>query len=277
MIPERDFDQVMRAWVDDGEEMLPQRYVHLALDEVAQTQQRAARSTLIEELTNRFQGVAQPLAVAGMVVLAVVAVTLAGAPWLIGEVPRPSPTATASATPTPSTSALATAGEITGDDLRRITFADTEILMGLDPVSSLEGRAALQTGLRSSRPAFDPSGFVDARYDEFRGLANHDARNPAVIGTYALLLDSVGAAEAAYRFLVDEHESSEGWGLEPDTAFQEALGDESVSYQGPAYERGEATIFLWRTDRLVLIAFGVEDTSPLQPLSVARRMDGQLR
>jgi hypothetical protein len=263
MIPERDFDQVMRAWVDAGEEVLPERNLHLALDEIAQTQQRALRPALIELLANHIQVVTQPLAAAGMLVLAFVAVVLVGGPWISDEVPNPGLTASPE--------------DITRDDLRRITYAETEIIMGLDPVSSLEGRAALRIGLRSSRPAFDPSGFVDAGYNEFSGSANHDVRNPAVIGTYALLLESVEAAEAAYRFLVEEHESPDGWGLEPDTAFHEDLGDESVSYQGQAYERGEATIFLWRTDRLVLMAFGVEGTSPLQALSVARRMDGQIR
>ncbi|HSJ00067.1 MAG TPA: hypothetical protein VLA59_06735 [Patescibacteria group bacterium] len=279
MNPEREFDLVMRAWADAGEDRLPMHNLHLALADVAHTGQRAARPTLLELFTMRMQSVALPVALAAVLVLAAGALALVGRPWLgDDEVFSPSPSAATSAAAMPSDEALPTARDITSDDLRRITYADSEIIMGVDHVLSVEGRDALGTGLGGSAAgAFDPEGFVDARYDEFAGLVAHDSRNRAVIGTYALLLDSVESAEEAYRFIVEVHESPDGWGLVPSTTFRDPLGDEAVSYQGPAYERGQATIFLWRVDRMVLMAFGVEDTEPLQPLFVARRMDDQAR
>lgn len=279
MNPEREFDLVMRAWADAGEDRLPPRNLHLALLDIAHTGQRAARRTLLEQFTLRLKSVALPLAIAAVLVLAAGALALAGRPWLgDDEVFSPSPSAATSAAPTPGDEALATARDSTSDDLRRITYADSEIILGVDHVLSLEGRDALGTGLRdSAAAAFDPEGFVGARYDEFAGLVGHDSRNRAIIGTYALLLDSVQAAEKAYRFLVEEHEAHDGWGLAPSTTIREPLGDEAVSYQGPAYERGDATIFLWRVDRMVLMAFGVEGTESLQPLFIARRMDSQAR
>jgi hypothetical protein len=279
MNPEREFDLVMRAWADAGEDRLPPRNLHLALDDIAHTGQRAASLTLVAQFTMRLQSVALPLAIGAVFVLAAGALALVGRPWLgDDEVSSPSPSAATSAAPTHSDEALPTARDITSDDLRRITYADSEIILGVDHMLSLEGRDALGTGLRgSAAAAFDPRGFLDARYDEFAGLIGHDSRNRAVIGTYALLLDSAESAEEAYRFLVEEHESPDGWGLAPSTTFREPLGDEAVSYQGPAYERGEATVFLWRADRVVLMVFGVEGTESLQPLFVARRMDDLAR
>ena len=49
----------------------------------------------------------------------------------------------------------------------------------------------------------------------------HASRLPSAIHSVreATNIEWITAAEAAYRFLVDEHESSEGWGPEPDTVF----------------------------------------------------------
>lgn len=277
MNPNRDFEDVLRRWVDAGDGRLPPRYLQLALEKVAQTRQRTARRSLLRVLVGRFRSVGLPIAVGALLILAAGAAVLVGSRWFDGD-DLHSPAPSAATSPVPMPSEPAAESDITPEDLRRITYSGTEIIMGVDHIGSLEGRDALRTGLTASAASvFDPLGYVTARYDEFSGRVNHDVRNPAVIGTYALLLDSAEAAEEAYRFLVEAHESPDGWGLAQSTALRESLGDQSVVYQGPAYERGEATIFLWRVDRLVLMAIGVEGTESLQPLFVARRMDDQTR
>lgn len=275
---DNDLDDVMRAWVDAGEDRLPPRNLRLALEAIEQTPQRNPRS-----IRGLFMTALSPAAVPLTVVTFIVAVAafvalLGGRSLGEDEDLTSSPSVVTSEHPAPSVDARATPRVITADTLRRLTYGGSEIVMGLDPALSLEGRDALGVGLRAdAAPSFDPEGFVDARYDEFAGNVNHDARNPGVIGTYALLLETAEAAEEAYRFLVEHHESPDGWGLEPDAAFREAFGDQGVSYRGPAYDRGDVTVFLWRADRLVLMAIGMEGTEYLQPLFVARRMDDQLR
>jgi len=95
-----DIDQLMREWVDLGEDRLPLHHLHGALAEIETTRQRGAVSALLEDFLMRYQPIAAPLAIAAVlsVAIGVAAVVIQPAP--AGPDPSPTSGATSDAIPT---------------------------------------------------------------------------------------------------------------------------------------------------------------------------------
>lgn len=70
MTPQRDLDDVLRAWVDEGDERLPQHNLQAALATIETTAQRGARWALLREFIMRLQPAAPILGVAAAAILA---------------------------------------------------------------------------------------------------------------------------------------------------------------------------------------------------------------
>ena len=232
---ETDFDQTLRHWLDEGADRAPERFVWAALEDVAQTNQRGAWLALLEGTIMKLKPAAPILGIAAVIVLAFATYQLLG-----GNVGGPEPT------PTPRS--------YSSDDLRAIVISEGSAPEGLTFARSQEGGVSLVIPLRPGGPSFEMDAFVDSFTNYFDGPGTEDAYEGYV--SWSALFETAGDAERAFDFLVTEHESAEGWGLEPSAA-DPGQGDESVSYTGAAYDWEEAHVILWRTDNLLLAAVGV--------------------
>jgi hypothetical protein len=90
MTRDRQLDDVLREWVDLGEERLPQHNLAAALAAVETTSQRSAGGALLEGLLMRFRPLAVPLGIAAVLLLAFGAFALVSRPPSVG--PQPTPT-----------------------------------------------------------------------------------------------------------------------------------------------------------------------------------------
>jgi hypothetical protein len=245
---ERDFDQTLRRWLDDGADQAPERFVWAALEDVRHTNQRGARWALLEGTIMKLKPVAPILGVAAVVLLAIAMFQLLG-----GNVGGPDPT------PTPRS--------YSAEELAAIVVSEQTAPEGLTFARSQEGGVSLVIPLRPGGPSFEMDAFVESLTKYFDGVGSEDAYEGYV--SWSALFETNSDAERAFEFLVTEHESAEGWGLEPSAAAN--LGDEGVSYTGAAYDWEEAHVILWRADNLLLAAVGVGafDTEMVRSLAEA--------
>jgi hypothetical protein len=232
---EPNFDRTLRRWLDDGADHAPERFVWAALEDVAQTNQRGAWVALLEGTLMKLKPAAPMLGVAAVVLLAIAMFQFLG-----GNVGGPDPT------PTPRS--------YSSEELAAIVVSEQTAPEGLTFARSQDGAASLVIPLRAGGPGFEMDAFVDSLTNYFDGPGTADAYEGYV--SWSALFETAGDAERAFDFLVTEHESAEGWGMEPGAANPD-LGDESASYTGPAYDWEDAHVLFWRTDNLLLAAVGV--------------------
>lgn len=267
-----DPDALLRRWLDDGANTAPDRFVQAALQEIETTGQRRLRWNLPRRqgMTIHRYGAYAAAAAATIVLLAVGLAYVAGPRDTGGEVPSPG----ATATPDLITSEQLEAISLYGGPARMGESSGFAEIAGEGVVSG--GEEALVALLPPESVDIDRSGFAGARYVEFSGPLLDDPRTRASVATYVAIFETTEDAEGAYEFLVDAHESPDGWNLTPITTSEE-LGVERVQYAGPAYDRGEAIVYVWRERNAVLAAVAWDDTSPLMLIDVARRMESGIR
>lgn len=130
---QQDFDQLMREWVDAGEDRLPVHHLHGALAEIETTRQRGARRALLEDFLMRLQPFAAPLAIAAVLVAAIGTAAIVTRPTTVGPeqsltpapatpAPSESEAPTESPEPTPAASAPAPTEEPTPDVPQETSF-----------------------------------------------------------------------------------------------------------------------------------------------------------
>lgn len=105
----RNLDDLLREWVDDGAERLPQHHLDAALAEIVNTPQHGARSAPAEGFLMRIQQLAVPMGVVAALVFAFIALALVTGQEDVG--PPPSTSASASIRPTASLGTPAAASE----------------------------------------------------------------------------------------------------------------------------------------------------------------------
>lgn len=246
---ERDFDQTLKHWLDDGADHAPERFIWAALDDVERTAQRGAWWVSLEELLMNLKPAVLALGAAAVIILAVAAYQLFGA----SNVGGPSE-------PTPTPAAF------TSTDLPEIILTEANAPAGLTVDATESGAAALVVPLRAGGPFIDQTAFVDAL------MTNLNSTATGGYVSWSALFETAADAEVAFDYLVDEHGSA-GWemtrsGVDP------GLGDESASFTGAAYDNFERNeVHVWRVGNLVLAAVGVGDFDADQLRSIAELMD----
>lgn len=269
-----DPDALLRRWLDEGANTAPDRFVQAALQTIETTGQRPRRWTLLRRVTmpiHRFTlyGAAAAVLLVAAIGLAYVAGQRDPA---VGDEPAPTATATPSLISSDQLEAIGLysgpggMGESTG----------LPAILGLDPSRILDGRAAVIALLPPEDAEFDTTRLTGARYIEFSGALVSDPRTRASVATYVALFETAEDAHRAYEALAGAHESPDGWNLQPQSTSEE-LGAERAHYAGPAYDRGEVTIHLWRERNAVLAAFTWDGTRPTILIDVFRRMDAAAR
>jgi hypothetical protein len=245
---DRDFDQTLRHWLDDGADQAPERFVWAALDDVERTAQRGAWLAPLEGLFMKLKNAAPYLGVAAAVVLAVAAYQVLLAPNVGNQGPSPSPT------PTPRV--------FTTEDLPKIVFNGRTAPEGMIVDNTTIGSPAFRTPLTPDTVFYESEGgFIDAL------MTNLDSTETGGYVSWGALFETAADAEAAFDFLVKVHGSgvpelgSEGWGMTRSSA-DPGLGDESATFTGAAYDIFETNIVhLWRVGNLVLAAVAVGDVA----------------
>lgn len=269
-----DHDTVLRRWLDKGADTAPDRFVQSALRRIETTSQRRRPWLLIPPI-QRFALIGAA-AVAAALVVAIGLAYVAMRQTEVGD----EPTSTPSGMPSPTPSAAAEL--ITTDQLAAISVYTGSSVMGVsngvpsihgpEPDRILDGEEALVAIMPPEASEVRPAGFAGARHIEFRGPLLDDPRTVAALLTHVALFETPEDAHRAFELVVDAHEAADGWNLDPRSTNEE-LGTERVHYVGPAYDRAEATIYVWRVRNAVLAAAVWDDTSPLILIDVARRMD----
>ena len=227
----RDFDETVASWLDEGADRAPERYVWAALEDVERTAQRGAWQASLEEFFMHLKPAAPVLGVVAVVVLAIAAYQLTATPNL-GDSPR--------------TFAAA--------DLPNVIVTSENAPEGTTIDLTTSGRTALMEPLRPGGRVIDTSGFVDALKTEL-------STPQGIYATWAAVFETEEDARQAFEFVANEHESADGWGLEGSSA-DPALGDESRVYSGPMYDFESAETIFWRENNLLLAAIGAVDWSP---------------
>ena len=247
---DRDFDQTLRHWLDDGADQAPERFVWAALDEVERTGQRGAWSALLEGTIMKLKPAAPILGVAAVVLLAIAAFQYLG-----GNVGGPS-TPTAQPSPTPRV--------FTSEGLAALW--DLGMIDGMEVDGSTTGYDALTTPLRPGGEIIPLTGFEEAE------LLHFASTETGGYTTWAALYQQTAQAEAVFDFLITEHTAEDGWGMERSAA-DAGLGDESAILTGAPYEWDAGTIYVWRKGNLVLAAVAVGDADPSRVGTIATIYD----
>jgi hypothetical protein len=231
---EQDFDQRLRLWLDDGVDQAPERFVWAALEDVERTAQRGAWQALLEGFLMKLKPATPFLGVATVVLLAIAAYQLFG-----GNVGGPGAPA-----PTPRT--------FVEPDLPSLILTRDNAPEGMIVDNTTIGTVARDTPFRPGGPVMPATGFIDAL------MTNLNSTEAGGFVTWSALYETEAQAEAAFDALVNEHESAlVGWGLVPSTTAP-GLGDESVLYDGAAYDFDDARIYLWRVNNVLLAAVAVD-------------------
>lgn len=249
---EQQFDELLQAWMDDGADVAPERFVLLAIGQAERTPQRGPWHATLEGLIMRLQPAAPILGVAAIAIAAIALYAVFSSSNVGNTAPTPIPT------PSP----------ITTERLPNLVLADENAPAGLQVTSTLSGWAAFVAGLPPGETlSRDGLGFLDARETELVYTGSDRA-----VATWAAVFESAEGAVTAYGFVAHRHEAPEGWGLGNPTRVP-ALGDDAVMYRGPAYGTDEATIYLWRVNNVVLAAIGVGGTADAAVLEIAGAMN----
>ena len=235
---DRDFDQILRHWLDDGADQAPERFIWAALDNVERTAQRGAWASL-EGFLMKLKSAAPYLGVAAAILLAIAAYQVFVGPNVGDSGPSPSPTPRA----------------IVPGDLPNIVLTAVNAPDGFTVDSTDMGANALVVPLRPGGPIVDDTAFVDAL------ITNLNSTETGGYVSWAALFETAADAEVAFDYFVNEHGSPDGWGMEA-SAVDPGLGDESATFTGAAYDIFETNItHLWRVGNLVLAAVAVGDVA----------------
>lgn len=232
---DRDFDQTLKRWLDDGADRAPERYVWAALDEVDRTRQPGAWAALLEGTLMKLKPAVPILGVAAVLLVAIAAYQFLGGN--VGGPPEPTPTPRA----------------YTAEELPTIVAVRDSRPEGMIVDGTTLGVAALVTPLHPDGPEFDRSTMVDAL------MTNLNTTDLGGFVSWGVVFDTVSSAQAAYDVLIATH-TSDGWGMEAWDSI-DGLGEESASYEGAAYGFDTARVHLWRIGNLLLAAVAVGDVA----------------
>lgn len=236
---ERDFDQTLRHWLDDGADQAPDRFVWAALEETERIAQRGAWQVSLEGFFMKLKNAAPYLGIAAVIVLAIAAYQVLAGPNVGNSGPSPSPTATPRA--------------FTVEELPKIVFNGRTAPEGMIVDTTTIGSPALRVPLPPDTE-IDQTAFIDAL------MTNLDSTETGGYVSWGALFETAADAKVAFDVIGSQHGSA-GWGMAR-SSVDPGLGDESVTFTGAAYDIFETNItHLWRAGNLVLAAVAVGDVA----------------
>jgi hypothetical protein len=245
MTHERDLDNVLDRWMDDGPTAVADRVIAAAMTDVHTTRQRGARLALLKELFMTMKPAMPVLGIAAAAVVAVVAFQVLAGGGGVGA-PR---VLTADDLP----SIVIAPGEQPEGMGHDSTYDDERIL--IRPIISVQGTDAI--------PYLEQPGFVAGRYTEF-------SDDRAGLLSWAALYETAEDAERGLALYVKEVQSELGYGL--GNRLEVDLGDEGAFYDDVDPD-DDAQVYLWRSGSLLMAAATYGDFEPAELQAVAEQMD----
>ena len=244
---ERDFDESLATWLDEGAETAPERFVWAAIDGAERTPQRGRWMVSVEEFFMHLKPAAPILGVIAVAALAVATYQFVWAPNVGG--------------PTIGSR------QFTADDLPAIVMNEENAPAGftVDEENAETGAVALAMPLRPGGDTIDTTAFVDA-------LSIGGGDDVGGYTTWTALFETPEAASDAFEFIAAEHDSPDGWDL-ADTRTDPGLGEQSAAWTGQQYDfvPSARTIF-WREGNLLLAVVGFADWDAEQVRMIADQM-----
>jgi hypothetical protein len=259
---ERDTDRRLRAWISEGADSAPERFVWAALDEIERVPQRSSWRTAVDSLLGHGLGrwlspVAGLVSAAAVVVVALAIATVAGP--RVGVAPG-----------TRHFEVADLPAIVVWQDTKPATWMLDNLVSNTTEVRRIPIRSMAGSQI-DTLP--DPPGLLGARYTNFSGP-------DSAFMSWAIVFERDLDAEAALPFYQHELEAQEAWGLGPGEAVP--LGDEGHLFEGETtalvgqptgVDPHPAAIYLWRDGNLLLALGGwfAFDSGELQ--AVAEGMD----
>lgn len=269
-------DELLRAWTDEGDEILPAYYLDAALRQVADTPQRSARWAAMRRylpMSGLTRTVERPIARYGLLAAAAVAAVAVG----IGIFYRPAPNVGDPPAPRAFTQTdvdRIVLGE--ADAPAGSAYARTDVgrsLLGplwyLESGADLEDRGVVES--RQPRALHALAGYVHARSNTFDGASRRD---PRFVST-AVVFDDAESAAQAMTLHAEEYRTT--WVIANPTPINLSLGDEGLLFSVPAADAEPdmepAFFYLWRVNNLLLSVVAVEadDGEELEAMEAAVR------
>lgn len=174
-------------WLDEGADRAPDRFVWAALEKVERAPQRDARLASAEEFLMKFKRAAPVLGIAAAIVLAIVTFQLVDSPRTGDDEP--------------------TSRTYTAEDLERIVITESNAPDDVTVNVTRRGWHVINEPLRAGGPVMDRSTVLEAMTSELDiGGAGY--------ATWGAVFETEHAAREAFEFLVEEHDSPEGWNVE---------------------------------------------------------------
>jgi hypothetical protein len=262
---ERDFDQTLKHWLDDGTEHAPERFVWAALERVERTTQRGAWRASLEGLVMKLK-IAAPYIGIGAVI--VVALIVAGQLFIGGrDAGRP--------TPDPSPRVSASPRTLIAEDLATIVPPHDGELRA--PIMGDRALAYLTCGtFAGTAPRIPRLGFVTAMVTDHYGDLHGQSDQRDYYMTEAALFEAALDASRVFDYVDAELISADTCELKRSAATP-GLGDESAFYTGTiAGGNDRVGIYLWRVNNVVL-EVGGGPFLPATLLAIAETMDASAR
>jgi len=253
MSHERNFERVLRSWVDEGADLAPERFVWTALEAAETTPQREAWQASLEGLIMKLKPAAPILGVAAVAILAIVTYQLFAKP--VGQEPTPMPSASPTASPV----------RLTVADLEMVVIGGSTLPAGWELAETIVGRSSLVTYPTRSETG---ASTALAEIESFEaGLAREFSGPDGVYANWVVVFKTEADAQRAAAVYLADFVDPASWGLEL-TGTSGIDGPEGAKFTGstvrffagpPGSEPIPVEIRIWRVGRiLVALAATIE-------------------
>ncbi|MDQ2674752.1 MAG: hypothetical protein M3Y40_08855, partial [Chloroflexota bacterium] len=188
--------------------------------------QRGAWMASAEEFLMKLKRAAPVLGIAAAIVLAIVSFQLVSSPRTGEPASRP----------------------YTAGDLERIVITESNAPDDVTVNATRRGWHVVNEPLRAGGP-------VMGKAEVLAGITSELDIGGSGYATWGVVFETEDAAREAFDFLVEEHESPDGWNLEGSLP-QPAIGEESREWTGQQYDFESARTLFWRQGNLLLAVIG---------------------
>lgn len=232
-----DPDAILAAWLDEGAQRAPERFVWAALEQVERIPQPGGWRIALENLTMPLKIVATAAGAAALLALGLAAYQLFAGSNVGTNVTDPR--------------------LLTVDDLARIVVEPTDLAKALHITREFAGPEALS--ISGAAPA-DSRGFLDGRLLDLDDDDNPDTGHFEI---FAGVFETQADAELAFDAAVATYEFPDRWGLDPASLYRRVVGSPGLGDEGASYVTRlsggtpDSAIYVWRVNNVLLHAVGI--------------------